>query len=125
MENPMRRWVRSLFARPTRRTITKSRLNLLALEERAVPAVDLLVSVNQGSAQLLQEFSPTGVLVRTVSIPTNGESAYESRDLIAGSDGLIHVYNGTNAPKLAAYDGATWTQTSFSGWNTANTVGYG
>jgi PKD repeat protein len=125
----MRRWIRSLFARPTRsprRAAANTKLAPLPLEDRVVPAGNLLVSLNGPNAsQVVREYTPSGTLVRSIDIPSNGEAFFDARDLVSGTDGKISVYNGTFTPKLATYDGTAWTQTPFDGWSTVNLNSYG
>mgnify|MGYP000909214944 FL=1 len=70
---------------------------------------------------LLQEYTRSGVLVRSIELPSfTGDSA-DVRDLVVDRQGNIQVYNGTSQPRLSTYDPVTetLTQTTFANWNTA------
>src|SRR5262245_37272750 len=110
------------------RTCRKShdrRPTLEILEDRLTPAGNILVSTDGPAAQqLLQEFTPAGSLVRSVAIPPGGP-AEDARDLVSDPSGNVLVFNGTNDPYLSTYAGGSWSQATYPGWSTVNTVGYG
>jgi hypothetical protein len=104
-----------------------SRLGLEALEDRLAPAANLLVSVDGPSPQqLLKEYTQQGTLVQTLTIPP-GAAQQEARDLVAGSDGRVHVFNGSSPSYLSTYDPAagTWDHRSYSGWSSSSYGGVG
>jgi hypothetical protein len=121
----------SLFRRARRpvRRPDRRRPGLEPLEDRTVPAGNLLVTVAGPYPQhLFREYTPTGTLVRSVNIPpTPGSSFDYARDLVEDPSGNVSVYNGTFTPYLATYNPATasWTQTTYSGWSTVSNVSYG
>lgn len=69
---------------------------------------------------LLQEYTPQGVLVRSVQLPSFTGGSADVRDLVVDRQGRIQIYNGTGQPRLTTYDPVTDTlaQRSFPGWNT-------
>ena len=91
------------------------RLELEHLEDRVVPAGNILVSTDgAGAQQLLQEYTPAGALVSSVGIPPGG-TAENARDLVADGSGNVLVYNGTFDPYLSTYGSGAWSHTTYSG----------
>src|SRR5437762_1901022 len=126
------RAILSLFRRLTNqkpRTTSRVKPRLEGLEDRLAPSVTSLYVTTQtasGSGSVLEELTPSGVLVRSVSIPIAGGTEY-ARDL-AVTGNQVRVYNGTFSPQLSTYDGASgaWTSTTGPvGWSTVNNVSYG
>lgn len=121
------------FSRRSDRIRSKPRRQqfvLEVLEDRVVPAGNLLVSVYGSYPQnQFREYTPTGSLVRTVTVPMpTGSSGWdEARDLTVDSAGKVSIYNGTFNPYLATYNPSTstWSQTTYTGWSTVNNVSYG
>src|SRR5262245_23111538 len=116
-------------ARITRRPAPRPLL-VETLEERCVPAGNLLVSVYGPSPQnQFREYTPAGGLIRSVNIPqVPGATGWdEARHLVIDPAGKVSVYNGTFNPYLATYDpnAGSWSQTTYSGWSTVNNVSYG
>ena len=70
---------------------------------------------------LLQEYTPAGVLVRAVELPSFTGASADVRDLVLDRQGNVQIYNGTGQPRLTTYDpvAETLTQTTFDKWNTA------
>ncbi len=70
---------------------------------------------------LLQEYTRSGVLVRSVELPSFTGASADVRDLVVDRQGNIQVYNGTLQPRLSTYDpvAETLTQTTFANWNTS------
>src|SRR5687768_1996201 len=101
-----------------RRSTRRVRLNpVRPLEERVVPAANLFVTVGgtyPNYDQYLREYTPTGTLVSSVVIPTQGERA--GRDLVVGADGRASVFNGMTNPILSTYNGTTWSNLTFNGF---------
>jgi hypothetical protein len=100
-----------------------------ALEDRLVPAGDILVTAAGPYPQhLFQEYTPSGALVRSVNIPATPGSSFDyARDLVQDPSGKVYVYNGTFTPYLAAYDPASnsWAQSTYAGWSTVSNVSFG
>jgi hypothetical protein len=99
------------------------------LEDRLALSADILVTT-AGSypQQFVKEFTPTGSLVRQLTVPPPlGSSGDTARDLVADPSGNVYVYNGTFTPSLATYNPNSnqWTQQNYSGWGTVNNVSYG
>jgi hypothetical protein len=112
-----------------RKTPVRSKPTLELLEDRLAPAGNLLVTT-AGSypQQFFKEYTPSGSLVRTVTVPPPpGSSGDTARDLVQGSGGNVYVYNGTFTPALATYNPGTsaWSQQPYSGWSTVNNTSYG
>jgi len=70
---------------------------------------------------LLQEYTPSGVLVRSVPLPSFTGASADVRDLVVDRQGNVQIYNGTLQPRLSTYDpvAETLTQKTFDKWNTA------
>jgi hypothetical protein len=71
----------------------------------------------------VQEYTPAGVLVRTLTPPQNGQA----RDLVVAPNGDIHLFNGTFSLELSTYHAATgsWSSRTASNWSTVNDLSYG
>ncbi len=127
----MRSFLSLLTRRPTHssRTTRRPRLHLELLEDRLAPAVTgLYISTQMASANgsLFKEYTTSGSLIRSVSIPITGGTEF-ARDLAFNGRQPL-VYNGTFSPQLSAYDAAagTWSNTAGpAGWSTVNNVSYG
>src|SRR5262249_9729662 len=96
------------------------------LEDRLAPPADILVTT-AGSypQQFVKEFSPTGTLVRQLTVPPPlGSGGDTARDLVADPAGNIYVYNGTFTPSLATWNQSLgqWAQQNYPGWGTINNV---
>src|SRR6266540_417799 len=105
------RTILSLFSRRMTRALRTNRRPLLrceSLEDRLAPAATGLYITTQAaktSGSLLKEYTHSGSLIRSVSIPIAGGTEY-AHDL-AFNVSQILVYNGTAAPQLSTYDGTT------------------
>jgi len=87
---------------------------------------NILVSHNE----VLSEYTPSGVLVSTRSIPypTGNHPVTESaRDIVLDDAGDLHVYNGTFDPYLSTLRVETdsWEHHTHPDWDTANNISYG
>jgi hypothetical protein len=111
------------------KTFRRSALALEQLEDRLIPAGNILATVAGPYPQhLFQEYTPTGTLVRSVNIPATPGSNFDyARDLVEDPSGKVYVYNGTFTPYLAAYNPTTnsWSQSTYPGWSTVSNVSYG
>ncbi len=69
---------------------------------------------------LLQEYTPAGVLVRSIELPSFTGASADVRDVVLDRLGNVQIYNGTGEPRLSTYDpvAETLTQTTFANWNT-------
>ena len=78
-------------------------------------------STGSSAVSLLQEYTPAGVLVRSMELPSFTGPSADVRDLVVDRLGNIQVYNGTSQPRLTTYDPVedTLTQQTFTNWNTA------
>src|SRR5580765_5426368 len=127
----MKSFFRSFFHRPLQmnRLSRRSRLLLELLEDRLVPAGNLLTTVAGSYPQhLFNEYTPTGALVRSVNLPPPPGTSYDNaRDIVQDMAGNVYVYNGTFTPYLATYSASNsnWTQTTYAGWSTVSNVSYG
>lgn len=106
-------------------------LNALNAHSALISRNDVLVTTRviggsccQGGT--LKQFTPEGNLVQSKAIPNNVETD-DTRDVVVGKNGLIHVFNGTFSPFLSTYDSTaeTWTHRTFADWSTINNVTYG
>jgi hypothetical protein len=99
--------------------------DLTVLESRVVPAGNILVAAGSpsDSSQLVEEYTPGGVKLRTLTIATAGTA----RDLAVSADGNIHDYFGSIGAALYSYNSASqaWSVHSLAGWSTVNNVSYG
>src|SRR5947209_4781928 len=111
------------------RSRLRRRLALELLEDRLAPAGNLLVTTaGNYPQQFFKEYTPTGALVRSVTVPPPpGSGGDTARDLVQDPAGKVYVYNGTFTPALATYNPgpATWSQQTYAGWNTVNNMSYG
>jgi hypothetical protein len=71
----------------------------------------------------IREFTPTGVLVQTLTFTSVGQP----RDIAVDVSGYIHIYDGTFTPRLTTLhptSGAGASHTTISGWSTINGTTY-
>jgi hypothetical protein len=75
---------------------------------------------------IIYEYTPSGQLLQTISVPLQGGTEY-ARDLVVDPSGKLLVYNGTFTPQLSTYDPVTnsWTNQTFPEWSTVNNTSYG
>ena len=90
---------------------------------------DILVSSTTDlQTNVLREFTPTGTLVQTFTVPTApGGDAY-IRGIATDATGNVQIYNGTFSPFLTTLDptgSGTFTNHTFSGWSTVNDIYFG
>jgi hypothetical protein len=118
MNGLISRWLRSSTpARKPRRVP----LGVELLEDRVTPTANLLVSTSVSyPQQRFMEFTSSGQLVRSVTIPPGGPQQ-EAHDLIADPTGDVLVFNGTANPYLSTRDADTgaWSQRTLPGWSTS------
>lgn len=86
---------------------------------------NLLVSNHANNT--ISEYTRAGQLVQTFAVPRSDPNWSELRDLVQGSDGRIHVFNGTFTPWMTTLDPATGATTHLTTpeWSTVNNVSYG
>src|SRR5262249_25530209 len=114
----------TLFRRRTRPLDRACRPELEKLEDRLVPAGNLLIStrVNSGLSYLV-EFPPAGQYVSDTVIPSVGPSE-GARDLVVDDRGNVQVFNGVNDPFLSTYaPTGGWAHRTLAGWSTQPTAG--
>src|ERR671936_1409904 len=96
--------LRSLRRRaPRSRKPVRTPLLLEQLEDRLAPAGNLLVSVYGPYPQnSFREYTPTGTLVRSITVPQpTGSSGWdEARDITVDAAAKVSIYNGTLNPYL-------------------------
>ena len=89
---------------------------------------DILVSSTTDlQTNILREYTPTGTLVQSFSVPVApGGDAYV-RGIATDSAGNVQIYNGTFSPYLTTLDPttSTFTNHTFSGWSTINDIYFG
>jgi hypothetical protein len=101
---------------------------LLVVSAGATPAQagpfmagDILISVDAWNGPAgVREYTPSGKLVQTITVPTPGDTP--NRDIAVDAAGNLQVYNGTFSPYLSTYNPLTgaWQHHTFAGWSTAN-----
>ena len=106
--------------------LTASLLAAAAAEGAPLTPGNLLVTQND----TLVEYTTAGVVVQSFSVPyaVPPRPGTESvRDIVPGSLGQVHVYDGTFDPYLNTLDPATmsWTSQTLAGWSTVNNLSYG
>ena len=76
---------------------------------------------------ILREYTPTGTLVQTFSVPfAPGGDSY-IRGIATDTSGNVQIYNGTFSPYLTTLDPTTssFTNHTISGWSTINDIYFG
>lgn len=92
---------------------------------------DLLVSSSRLSgSSTLREYSPSGSLVQSFTIPAPASSlpTEYGRDIVVDSSGQVQIYNGTFSPVLTTLNPADGSQVSHggpAGWSTVNATHFG
>jgi adhesin/invasin len=126
----LRELLRHAFAiAPGRRRTKNARnpfrrcLQLEALEDRLVPAGDILVTGSLPNVgNVFQEYTSTGSLIRTVPIPPVPNDSYGSVASIAqDANGNVYVWDGRSTLALAVYNAQSgnWSQLTYpQGWST-------
>lgn len=86
---------------------------------------DLIISWTGSSSSYAQEYTLSGALVQSWTIPTF--AAENAHGVGVDASGNVIVYNGTFSPSLTVIDPITGTRTNYSyaGWNTVNNVHFG
>ncbi len=90
---------------------------------------DILVSSTTDlQTSILREYTPTGTLVQTFSVPiAPGGDAY-ARGIATDAAGNVQIYNGTFSPYLTTLNPAgsgSFSNHTFSGWSTVNDIYFG
>lgn len=81
-----------------------------------------------GEKALLQEYTRTGTLVRSVELPDFSEGDYaDVRDVVLDHNGNVQIYNGTSSPRLTTYDPVAdiLINQQFPNWNSAQNNTFG
>jgi hypothetical protein len=89
---------------------------------------DILVSsTNNLQTNVLREYTPTGTLVQTFSVPTAPGGDAFIRGIATDTSGNVQIYNGTFSPYLTTLNPSTSTfaNHTISGWSTINNIYYG
>jgi hypothetical protein len=90
---------------------------------------DILVSSSTNlQTSVLREYTPTGQLVQTFSVPIAPGGDSFARGIATDTSGNVQIYNGTFAPFLTTLNPAgsgTFTNHTFSGWSTVNNIFFG
>ena len=84
----------------------------------------LVTDLNAGT---LTEYTQLGSVVQKFSIPWSYPNFADLRDVVQGTDGRIHMFNGTFSPWMSTLDPTTGgvSNLSYAGWSTINNVSYG
>ena len=91
----------------------------LLINSQTPGAANYRVTEYDSSGNLLQTFTPTP--------SPNSNDLWNTRDLVVGQNGNLHVFNGTFDPYLATYDAVaeTWSYRTHTDWSTINNSSYG
>ncbi len=123
-------WLRRLFGQK-RTTRRHWRSSLEQLEERLAPAGNLLITTaGPNFNSILQQYTPAGALVQTVTIPLVAGSPIDDNaagSLAQNASGHVLVYTGVFDAALASYNPTTgvWSQQTYPDWNHAAVSGAG
>ncbi|MBI3409430.1 MAG: Ig-like domain repeat protein [Planctomycetes bacterium] len=120
MKWPFRR--RSVRPIVTRR---RTRLEFEQLEDRTLPSGNLLMTVHNGSTDLLQERTPAGDIVSSIPIPQpQGSTENYAHGVVVDVKGNIDVYWGGVSVYVATYSPTTqsWSSQTFPGLSTATSL---
>ena len=90
---------------------------------------DILVSSTTDlQTSLLREYTPTGTLVQTFSVPIAPGGDSYSRGVATDASGNAQIYNGTFSPYLTTLNptgSGSFSNHTFSGWSTVNDIYFG
>jgi PEP-CTERM motif len=89
---------------------------------------DILVSSTTDlSTSILREYTPTGTLVQTFSVPVAPGGDSYIRSIATDTAGNVQIYNGTFNPFLTTLNPTTssFTNHTTSGWSTINDIYFG
>jgi len=84
--------------------------------------------VGVGTHALLQEYTTTGTLIRSIELPDFSEGDYaDVRDVVLDFHGNVQIYNGTYDPRLTTYDPVTdaLSNKQFPNWSSARNNTFG
>jgi hypothetical protein len=100
----------------------RTRLRVVRLEDRTVPANILQVEPIWVDPPHIREFKPDGTFVGQIEPPL-----HDPRDVVVSPNGKIQVFDGTFSPQLDTYDPTTqtWSSRTTDGWSTVNNLSYG
>lgn len=85
----------------------------------------LVTSFDNGT---LTEYTRSGQAVQSFQLPDFSGGFHDLRGVTQGTDGLLHMYNGTFTPRLSTLDARTGqvvSNLSLAGWSTVNNISYG
>ena len=99
--------------------------SLLCISAKAGAFTPGNVIVTSGG-QLI-EYTPSGTVVQTITIPTGGgDGGAGARDLMVDKNGNVQIYNGTFSPLLTQYNSVANTFSHQAGvFSTVNNLTYG
>lgn len=89
---------------------------------------DILVSSTQDlQTNVLREYTPTGSLVQTFSVPIAPGGDSFIRGIATDSAGNVQIYNGTFSPYLTTLNPSSdsFSNHTLSGWSTINNIYFG
>lgn len=100
---------------------------VIAATSTAAPTKHGNLLVTNFSEGTLTEYTRTGTVVQRFSIPRSTTSSSDLRDVVQGTDGRIHMFNGTFKPWMSTLDPTTGAVSNLtaSGWSTVNNLSYG
>jgi hypothetical protein len=98
-----------------------------ALAGVLTPGDILVSSTTDLHTNVLREYTPTGTLVQTFSVPIAPGGDAFIRGIATDTSGNVQIYNGTFSPYLTTLDPSTSTfaNHTFSGWSTVNDIFFG
>ncbi len=90
---------------------------------------DILVSsTTDFQTSVLREYTTTGTLVQTFSVPIAPGGDAFIRGIATDGTGKVQIYNGTFSPYLTTLDptgSGSFSNHTFSGWSTVNDLNFG
>lgn len=99
----------------------------MAAASHAAPTRPGNLLVTDLQANTLTEYTTSGSVVQRFSIPAPPSATEHLRDVVQGTDGRIHMFNGTFMPWMSTLDPATGgiSNLTAKGWSTGNIGSYG
>lgn len=112
-------------------TLVSTLLPFASSEATSLLPGDILVSSSSNlQTGVIREYTPSGVLVQTFSVPAPSGTTPIPRDIATDSFGRINIWNGTFTPVFTTGTPgvlpgeATWVNHTMAEWNTTNATYY-
>jgi hypothetical protein len=93
-----------------------------------IPGDILVSSTTDLQTSILREYTPTGTLVQTFSVPIAPGGDSYSRGIATDAAGNVQIYNGTFSPYLTTLNptgAGSFSNHTFNGWSTVNDIYFG